>query len=196
MCTLLLAAAPLVVLAGCGGSGSTASSASGPIAIGYKLPLTGTVALPGKQEQEGWNLGLKEFGQSVDGHRIVTYFEDTGTAPWKTCRSRPTRTSSRGARCPTAPGGKNSPPTRPAGPPPSRRQKGPGRVRNWSRRPQSQRAETGGWVVQGRGRVVRVGGDAAVLVNHRAARGGVMASCRIMMTGVSQRSGMIAMRER
>lgn len=39
------------------------------------------MALPGKQEQEGWNLGLKEFGQSVDGHRIVTYFEDTGGNP-------------------------------------------------------------------------------------------------------------------
>jgi hypothetical protein len=60
---------------------STAPSASAPIAIGYELPLTGTVALPGKQEQEGWNLGLKEFGQTVAGHRIVTYFEDTGGNP-------------------------------------------------------------------------------------------------------------------
>ena len=75
-----MAAAPLAVLAGCGGTSTP--SASSPIAVGYELPLTGTVALPGKQEQEGWNLGLKEFGQSVDGHRIVTYFEDTGYGPY------------------------------------------------------------------------------------------------------------------
>jgi hypothetical protein len=64
---IVMAAAPLAVLAGCGGSGTSAPSATSPIAIGYELPLTGTVALPRKQEQEGWNLGLKEFGQSVDG---------------------------------------------------------------------------------------------------------------------------------
>jgi ABC-type branched-subunit amino acid transport system substrate-binding protein len=78
---IIVMAAPLAVLAGCGGSGTSSPSATSPIAIGYELPLTGTVALPGKQEQEGWNLGLKEFGQSVDGHRIVTYFEDTGGNP-------------------------------------------------------------------------------------------------------------------
>jgi branched-chain amino acid transport system substrate-binding protein len=78
---ILLAAAPLAVLAACGGSGTNTPSATSPIAIGYELPLTGTVALPGKQEQEGWNLGLKEFGQSVDGHPIVTYFEDTSGNP-------------------------------------------------------------------------------------------------------------------
>ena len=78
---IVMAAAPLAMLAGCGGSGTSTPSATSPIAIGYELPLTGTVALPGKQEQEGWNLGLKEFGQSVDGHRIVTYFEDTGGNP-------------------------------------------------------------------------------------------------------------------
>ena len=78
---MLLAAAPLVLLAACGSSGTNTPSTTGPIAIGYELPLTGTVALPGKQEQEGWNLGLKEFGNSVDGHHIVTYFEDTQGNP-------------------------------------------------------------------------------------------------------------------
>ena len=45
------------------------------------MPLTGTAAAPAKQEQEGWNLGLKVFGSTVDGHKIVTYFEDTSGNP-------------------------------------------------------------------------------------------------------------------
>ena len=84
--TLLLAAA--LALAACssgssGGSGGSSSSASAnsPIAIGYEVPLTGTAAVAGKQEQEGWNLGLKVFGAVVNGHHIVTYFEDTGGDP-------------------------------------------------------------------------------------------------------------------
>src|SRR5262249_22274016 len=84
--TLLLAA--LLALAACssgssgslGGSGSPAG-ANSPIAIGYQLPLTGTAAVAGKQEQQGWNLGLRVFGGSVNGHRIVTYFSDTGGDP-------------------------------------------------------------------------------------------------------------------
>src|SRR5262249_29457834 len=83
--TLLLAA--LLALAACssGGSGSGSStspaSATSPIAIGYEVPLTGTAAVAGKQEQQGWNLGLKVFGSTVNGHHIVTYFEDTGGDP-------------------------------------------------------------------------------------------------------------------
>src|SRR5256885_11342141 len=81
--TLLLAA--LLVLAACssGSSGSSSSSASAnsPIAIGYELPLTGTAAVAGKQEQQGWNLGLKVFGSTVNGHHIVTYFAATGGGP-------------------------------------------------------------------------------------------------------------------
>jgi branched-chain amino acid transport system substrate-binding protein len=78
----LLAAVPLV-LAACSSSSSssTATSAHSPIIIGYEVPLTGTAALPGKQEQEGWNLGLTVFGHSVDGHPIVTDFDDTGGNP-------------------------------------------------------------------------------------------------------------------
>src|SRR5215471_9442783 len=84
--TLLLAA--LLVLAACSSGSSSSSGGSGsspaansPIAIGYEVPLTGTAALPGKQEQEGWNLGLKVFGNTVNGHKIVTYFTDTGGDP-------------------------------------------------------------------------------------------------------------------
>jgi branched-chain amino acid transport system substrate-binding protein len=75
----------LLALAACssGGSGNSSSSASAnsPIAIGYEVPLTGTAAVDGKQEQEGWNLGLKVFGSTVDGHHIVTYFDDTSGDP-------------------------------------------------------------------------------------------------------------------
>jgi Periplasmic binding protein len=79
----LLLAAPLA-LAACssdspGSSGG--ASANAPIPIGYEVPLTGTAAVAGKQEQQGWNLGLKVFGSGVDGHHIVTYFDDTGGDP-------------------------------------------------------------------------------------------------------------------
>jgi hypothetical protein len=82
----LLLAVPLVLVA-CSSGGSNASggtgsaSANSPIVIGYEVPLTGTAAVAGKQEQQGWNLGLKVFGHSVNGHRIVTYFADTGGDP-------------------------------------------------------------------------------------------------------------------
>ena len=82
----LLLAVPLA-LAACSSGGSSASggtgspSANSPIAIGYEVPLTGTAAVAGKQEQQGWNLGLKVFGSSVNGHKIVTYFADTGGDP-------------------------------------------------------------------------------------------------------------------
>jgi branched-chain amino acid transport system substrate-binding protein len=79
----LLLAAPLA-LAACssGSSGSSGgTSANAPIPIGYEVPLTGTAAVAGKQEQQGWNLGLKVFGSSVDGHHIVTYFDGTGGDP-------------------------------------------------------------------------------------------------------------------
>jgi branched-chain amino acid transport system substrate-binding protein len=79
----LAVAASSAMLAACGSSGSSSSgsSSSGPIAIGYEVPLTGTAALAGQAEQQGWNLGLKVFGSSVSGHKIVTYFEDTGGNP-------------------------------------------------------------------------------------------------------------------
>jgi branched-chain amino acid transport system substrate-binding protein len=80
--SVLLAAMLALAACGSGGSGgSGGSSSQGPIAIGYEAPLTGTAAVAGKQEQQGWNLGLKVFGSSVAGHRIVTYFDDTGGDP-------------------------------------------------------------------------------------------------------------------
>src|SRR5689334_22381325 len=67
-------------LAACGSSGSPAStSLHSPIKVGYLLPLTGVFTKNGVSEQNGFKLGLKHFGTSVDGHPIqVTYANDQG----------------------------------------------------------------------------------------------------------------------
>ncbi len=73
-----------VLLAACSSSGnsgnSTGSSGSHtPIKVGYLLPLTGVFTKNGLSEQDGFKLGLKHFGTSVDGHPIqVTYDNDQG----------------------------------------------------------------------------------------------------------------------
>ena len=72
----------LLVLVSCGGSSSTSGGASNaPIKIGYILPLTGTSASPGQAEKNGWNLGLQDFGSTVDGHPIQTTFADSAGDP-------------------------------------------------------------------------------------------------------------------
>lgn len=65
------------MLAGCSGKGS----GSDDIVVGYEVPLTGVAAPDGVQERDGWNLGLKTFGKTVNGHRIVTHFVDTHGDP-------------------------------------------------------------------------------------------------------------------
>ncbi|MGH9103821.1 MAG: ABC transporter substrate-binding protein [Acidimicrobiales bacterium] len=81
-----------VLLAACGGgsgpSGSSSTSATGgsgggtsvasgaPIKVGFELELSGAFAANGKQIQDGWYLGLHDFGSSVDGHKIVAKFAD------------------------------------------------------------------------------------------------------------------------
>jgi Periplasmic binding protein len=78
---IVMAAAPLAVLAGCGGSGNEHAECHQPDRHRLRTATHRHRGAARKQEQEGWNLGLKEFGRSVDGHRIVTYFEDTGGNP-------------------------------------------------------------------------------------------------------------------
>jgi len=80
---LLVLAASSLAAAACGSSSSpgTSSSPGAPINVGYEVPLTGTAAGPAKHEEDGWNLGLKIFGSSVNGHKIVTYFDDTQGNP-------------------------------------------------------------------------------------------------------------------
>jgi branched-chain amino acid transport system substrate-binding protein len=79
-----LAATSALGLAACGsgaGSGGSDASPGRPLAIGYLVPLTSSVAANGLQEKQGWNLALRQLGSKVDGHQVVTYFEDTGSDP-------------------------------------------------------------------------------------------------------------------
>jgi len=76
-------AACAVLLAACGSSGGGGGGGSGsshaPVKVGYLLPLTGVYTKNGLSEQNGFKLGLKHFGTSVDGHPIqVTYDNDQG----------------------------------------------------------------------------------------------------------------------
>jgi ABC-type branched-subunit amino acid transport system substrate-binding protein len=75
-----LAAVLAAGLAGaCGNAGGAASAT--PIKIGFVLPLSGTVAANGQDERDGWNLGLKDAGGVIDGHRIQTMFADGAADP-------------------------------------------------------------------------------------------------------------------
>lgn len=78
--TALGACAILVAACGSsGGSGSSSGSSHAPVKVGYLLPLTGVFTKNGLSEQDGFKLGLKHFGTSVDGHPIqVTYDNDQG----------------------------------------------------------------------------------------------------------------------
>ena len=75
-CALLLAACGS---SGGGGSGGSSGSSHTPVKVGYLLPLTGVYTKNGLSEQNGFKLGLKHFGTSVDGHPIqVNYANDQG----------------------------------------------------------------------------------------------------------------------
>lgn len=88
--TLALAAAALaagLALAACGGSGSSGGSGGtagsggshSAVQVGYLLPLTGVFTSNGTSEENGFKLGLKTFGSSVDGHPLnVTYLNTQG----------------------------------------------------------------------------------------------------------------------
>src|ERR1700693_5458277 len=71
-----------LVAAACGSAGSSAGgggSSHSAVKVGYLLPLTGIFTKNGTSEQDGFKLGLKHFGTSVDGHPLqVTYANDQG----------------------------------------------------------------------------------------------------------------------
>ena len=63
-----LAALAVVVAACGGGSSSGAVTDRSPIKVGFLVPLTGPVSGNAKAEQQGFNLGLKDFGTLLPGH--------------------------------------------------------------------------------------------------------------------------------
>jgi len=68
-----------LALAACGSSGTSGGGSSSPVNVGYLLPLTGVFTSNGTSEEEGFKLGLKNFGSSVDGHPIdMTYLNTQG----------------------------------------------------------------------------------------------------------------------
>lgn len=72
--------APVLVLAACGGGSSSPSNTS-PIKVGYMVPLTGNFASNGRNEINGFNLGLKHFGDTVNGRKIQPIVVDTQADP-------------------------------------------------------------------------------------------------------------------
>lgn len=76
-----------VLLAACGSSPASSGAAQGgsgsksPIKVGYLVPLTGTAAANGQDEERGFNLGLQQFGKVVDGHPVEVTYLDTGSSP-------------------------------------------------------------------------------------------------------------------
>jgi branched-chain amino acid transport system substrate-binding protein len=75
-------AASLVLLAACGGSQSSGGGQStSPIKIGFILPQTGVFAPNGQDEQDGWNLALKEMGGTIAGRKVQTVFADDAADP-------------------------------------------------------------------------------------------------------------------
>ncbi len=74
------AALSFVVVAGVGG-GAGASARPSSISVGFILPLTGNFAANAKLEQDGFKLGLRRFGTTIDGHTITVHYEDTHGTP-------------------------------------------------------------------------------------------------------------------
>lgn len=82
--TVLIAV--LAVSASACGGGASSSKADGggaktPIVVGFELPLTGTFAANGKNQQNGFELGLDTFGREVNGHPIEVRYVDTKGDP-------------------------------------------------------------------------------------------------------------------
>jgi branched-chain amino acid transport system substrate-binding protein len=68
------------LLAACGGGSSSPANTS-PIKVGYMVPLTGVFASNGRNELNGFELGLKDFGDTVNGRKIEKIVVDTQADP-------------------------------------------------------------------------------------------------------------------
>lgn len=69
----------LAVLAACGGGGSSQAQNTEPIQVGFIGTSSGVFAPQGADMQDGWKLGLKDAGETVNGRRInTTYVDDAG----------------------------------------------------------------------------------------------------------------------
>lgn len=75
----LVGAASLVGVVG--GAGTASAASKSPVKVAYIVPLTGTAAANGKDEENGFNLGLEHFGSSVDGHKITVKYMDSQATP-------------------------------------------------------------------------------------------------------------------
>jgi branched-chain amino acid transport system substrate-binding protein len=81
---LAAAACTAFLLAACGGSGGSSGgsgSSDSPVKVGYLVPLTGTAAANGQDEERGFNLGLQQFGKVVGGHPVQVTYLDTQSSP-------------------------------------------------------------------------------------------------------------------
>ncbi|MGH9103326.1 MAG: ABC transporter substrate-binding protein [Acidimicrobiales bacterium] len=65
-----------------GGGGGGGGSASGqPVKVGFLAPLSGDLAQNGTDETNGFRLGLKTYGTTVNGHKIEVTYEDAQASP-------------------------------------------------------------------------------------------------------------------
>jgi branched-chain amino acid transport system substrate-binding protein len=76
-----LGAVVLLLVAACGNSSSGQAQETSPIKVGFIVPLTGVFAPNGQDEVDGWNLAMKEVGDTVAGRKIQTSFTDDAADP-------------------------------------------------------------------------------------------------------------------
>lgn len=81
LAVILSCAAIALAACGSGSGGSAGGGSNSPVKVGYLVPLTGTAAANGQDEERGFNLGLQVFGKVVDGHPIQVTYLDTGSSP-------------------------------------------------------------------------------------------------------------------
>lgn len=62
----------------CGGGGGGGSDT---VTVGFELPLSGNFSANGHNEQNGFELGLQDFGRTVNGHKIHVKYVDTHADP-------------------------------------------------------------------------------------------------------------------